>query len=140
MTKYAHIIDGRVHWIAPPDQGPELFQPGFLVPVPEATQQDDIELSPGVYGVPVSEPSTPEQRVAEINAEAQRRILAILPEWKQRNLTVRSVELLRIGPPNWSPAEQAEADAIQAQWDRIKAIRDASDVAIESGKEPAWPT
>ena len=80
-----------------------------------------------------------ERRKAQINAEAYQRIIAIAPEWKQRNWTARSVELLRVGPTSWGPTEQAEADAIQAAWDRITAIRDASNVAIESGNDPVWP-
>ena len=79
-------------------------------------------------------------RADKINVEAQRRIIAIAPEWKQRNWIARSVELLRIGPANWTPAEQAEADAIQAQWDQIKAIRDASNAAIDNANDTIWPT
>ena len=68
---------------------------------------------------------------APIKAEAMRRILAIVPEWKQRNLTARAAELLLIGEANWSIEEQAEADDMQAVWDQVCAIRAASD-AIEA--------
>ena len=66
---------------------------------------------------------------AEIGMEAERRILKVMPEWKQRNLTARGVELLqaRVLNGRWSPEDAAEAAAIQAQWDRVKAIRARSD-------------
>jgi hypothetical protein len=69
-----------------------------------------------------------EQRQAVKN-EAMRRILARLPDWKQRNMTARGVELLSINRRNaWMPEEQAEADTLQAAWDWVKAVRSASDV------------
>ncbi len=66
---------------------------------------------------------------ADIKAEAERRILAVLPEWKQRNLTARGIELLLALVKNrgWTAAETAEATAIQADWDKVKAIRARSD-------------
>lgn len=63
----------------------------------------------------------------DVKAEARRRILARLPDWKQANMTARGVELLRKGEVNWTPQEQAEADAITAAWDWVKAVRLASD-------------
>lgn len=64
---------------------------------------------------------------AAVKAEAARRILAILPEWKQRNLTARAAELAKIGEANWTQAEADEWAAGQALWDQVKAIRAASD-------------
>jgi len=64
--------------------------------------------------------------VSETKAEANRRILAILPEWKQRNYTARAVEKLaagEVGDDEWN--------AMNAAWTAIKAIRVASD-AIEA--------
>jgi len=66
-----------------------------------------------------------------VKAEAQRRIYAILPDWKQRNLTARAAELAIKGQANWTTQEQAEYTAGQAVWDQIKAIRAASD-ALEA--------
>lgn len=62
-----------------------------------------------------------------IKAEARRRILAVLPEWKQVNATARMTELLMLGPDQWTPAEQAEADALQALWGWVKTVRARSD-------------
>lgn len=59
-------------------------------------------------------------------SEAERRILAILPEWKQRNYTARAVEKVaagEVGDDEWN--------MMQASWDQIKAVRVASD-AIEA--------
>lgn len=69
--------------------------------------------------------------VAAVKEEAQRRILEILPEWKQRNLTARAAELAIKGVSNWTPEEQAEYEAGQAIWNQIKAVRAASD-ALEA--------
>jgi hypothetical protein len=72
----------------------------------------------------------------DVKAEAGRRILQIAPDWKQRNLTARGVELVLALVKNkpWTAEEAAEAQAIQAVWDRIKAVRAASD-----GLEAALP-
>lgn len=57
-------------------------------------------------------------------------ILAKVPDWKQRNMTARAVELLeaKAAGAKWSPEEQAEADAIRAAWRWIKERRARSDV------------
>lgn len=67
----------------------------------------------------------------DVKAEAYRRIVAVVPEYRQRNLIARATELLRKGVDNWTADEQAEWDAGQAIWDQVKAIRAASD-AIEA--------
>ncbi len=67
-----------------------------------------------------------ESKIAETKAEANRRILAILPEWKQRNYTARAVEKVaagEVGDDEWN--------AMSAAWSAIKAVRVASD-AIEA--------
>lgn len=58
-----------------------------------------------------------------IKTEAQRRILHILPEWKQRNLIARAAELAIKGSQNWTPDEIEEVSVGQALWDQIKYIR-----------------
>lgn len=67
-----------------------------------------------------------ERKVQDVKAEANRRILAILPEWKQRNYTARAVEKVaagEVGDDEWND--------MQTAWQQIKAIRVASD-AIEA--------
>lgn len=70
---------------------------------------------------------------AQVKDEASRRILSILPDWKQRNLTARAAELAKIlNDRAWSADEAAEWAAGQIAWDSIKAVRAASN-AIEAG-------
>lgn len=66
----------------------------------------------------------------EIKAEAQRRILAIAPAWRQSNMIARVLEMVRDNGANvsaWPIELQQENAAYQAVWDRIKAIRAFSD-------------
>lgn len=62
-----------------------------------------------------------------IKAEARRRIVARVPEWRQTNFTARMIELVRLGAQNWTPEQQAEAAAIEATWEWVKRIRARSD-------------
>lgn len=64
----------------------------------------------------------------QVKAEAERRILSIIPEWQQRNLIARAAELAIKGPANWTVNEKAEVTAGQAVWNRVKAIRAASNI------------
>lgn len=66
-----------------------------------------------------------------VKQEAGRRILAIAPEWQQRNMLARVAELLRIGEANLNAAEQAELAAIEAIWTTIKGLRAKSN-ALEA--------
>jgi len=70
------------------------------------------------------------EKIGWIQAEAMERIITIAPEWKQRNMIARSVELsdIRIGGGSLNETEQAEQSAMQSIWDRIKAIRAFSNV------------
>jgi len=63
-----------------------------------------------------------------VKAEAYRRIIAICPEWKQRNLTAQAAQLAKKGETNWTPEEAAAWAAGEAIWNQIAAIRAASDV------------
>jgi len=73
----------------------------------------------------------------QIKAQAMKDILAIAPEWKQRNMLARGLELQHKGAVNWSAAERVEIDAIQAIWAEIKAVRDNSDVGEKQINEAA---
>lgn len=64
--------------------------------------------------------------VAGIKKEAARRILAILPEWKQRNLTAQAAVLSEKGRANWTDAEADAWDAGAAIWAEVSGIRAAS--------------
>jgi hypothetical protein len=63
-----------------------------------------------------------------VKAEAYRRIIAICPEWKQRNLTARAAQLAKKGEANWTQDEAAEWAAGEAIWDQIATIRTKSGV------------
>lgn len=62
-----------------------------------------------------------------VKDEAYRRIVAICPEWKQRNLTAQATILAEKGRANWTADELAAWEAGEAIWQSIAAIRAASD-------------
>lgn len=64
--------------------------------------------------------------IESAKTEANRRILDILPEWKQRNYTARAVEKVASGEVG-----DAEWNDMDAAWSAIKALRVASD-AVEA--------
>ena len=64
----------------------------------------------------------------DVRAEAMRRILAIAPEWRQRNLTAQAAILAAKGRDNWTAADQAAWDAGEIKWAEIAALRAASNV------------
>ena len=68
-----------------------------------------------------------EQATIRIKAEAGRRILLIVPDWKQRNLLSEAVVLLDKGRAQWTPEEVAMWDAGKVMWLQAKAIRTKSD-------------
>lgn len=59
-----------------------------------------------------------------VNALAGEKILSVYPDWKQRNMTARMVELVRDGQ-----AGSTEGQQLAAVWDWIKSVRAASNVA-----------
>jgi len=69
-----------------------------------------------------------EQAVKDINAEAYARIVAIAPEYMQRNMTARGLEITQklVAGDALTQDEIDERDAIQAVWDQVKAIRAAA--------------
>ena len=83
----------------------------------------------------------PKPTADDVRAEAQRRIIALTGASslngcmvKQLNALLRATELAAKDSATWSPAEAAEAAALQAMADTVKAIRAASNVL-----EPAPP-
>lgn len=68
------------------------------------------------------------EQIADIKKQAMIAILAIAPEWKQRNMMARSLELERKDRKQGLTAEeQAEIDAMESVWAQVKAIRTQSD-------------
>ncbi len=87
---------------------------------------------------------TKEEKITEIKEEAQQQILDLAPEWKQRNMIARAVELVQLGQTT-----DPEFIAIQAVWDTVKVIRATSDqleadvnaANTEAGVDAVvWPT
>lgn len=115
---------------------------GGLIPNSD-TNPDWIE-----YQAWVAEGNTPdpeftdseidEQRIAEIKESAGNAIVTAIPEWKQRNNIARMLELVAKATDLsvLTVDEQAEINAAQADWDSIKAVRDASDTAEANGDNP----
>lgn len=65
-----------------------------------------------------------------IKDEASRRILAGIPDWKQRNLLARANELIRKEIKGTATVEEsAELDALEAQKAGLDSVRAASDAA-----------
>jgi len=76
-------------------------------------------------------------KVADIKVEANRRILAIVPEWKQRNLTAQAAQFAKQvadGIP-LTVEQQAMWDAGVAIWTEVAAIRTKSD-ELEASVDP----
>lgn len=65
----------------------------------------------------------------DVKSVAHKKIVAILPEWKQRNQLARTLELLdkKSAGSALTVEEQSEVDDIRAQWGRVQAIRSYSD-------------
>jgi hypothetical protein len=68
-----------------------------------------------------------EDQIRNVKAEANRRIIAIAPEWRQRNMIARSVELLSIGKDAWTQEQRDENLALELVWETVKMIRAKSD-------------
>jgi len=91
-----------------------------------------------------TDPEIDARRIAEIKKTAGTKIVEIMPEWKQRNNLARVLELLAMvtdvtGLPTEDQTELADA---LAEWDNLKAIRTASDIAETNGDNPddiVWP-
>lgn len=71
--------------------------------------------------------------IGRVKADAYSKIISIVPEWKQRNLTARGVQLLRKMIDDTASAEEiAEANDIETLWGEVKDVRNASDAAETS--------
>lgn len=86
---------------------------------------------------------TEERRIAAIKAKANDVITAEFPDWKQRNLTARAMEIINAAKDrNYTVEEQEELDEIEAIWSWIKLVRAASDAAEIEHKQVyqvVWP-
>jgi hypothetical protein len=83
--------------------------------------------------------------VDKVKEEAYRRIIAICPEWKQRNLTAQAAQLAKKGEANWTSEEQAAWAAGEAIWNQITVIRSKSNnletmdpIPVDFMKDEYW--
>ena len=88
---------------------------------------DRVEENRGVKDMPAAQVNA--ALIARVKSDAGQRIVAIVPEWKQRNLIARAALLSRKGEANWSADDSAAWAAGEAVWNRVVAIRSNSDAA-----------
>lgn len=107
-----------------------------LLPNYDAFESDTLQIGQYIEGFTAPQEeidSAKLERITRIKAEAQERIYAIVPAWKQTNLIARSIELRDIKDERaWTEIteiEAAEDAAIRAIWAQVKAIRAASNTA-----------
>jgi|GEM_PF-2802803 len=91
-----------------------------------------------------------EKKIA-VKALCRTKILAFISEWQQANYTARHSELIRICCKDDIPLTQSEEDEMammQGIWDRVKALRAASndieaeidtDANYDYNNSPLWP-
>lgn len=81
-------------------------------------------------GGSVSPYAAPPLTIDEVKAEAHRRIVAVMPEHKQRNLTALALETMQehgTNPALWPAGLKAINDVAKAKWGQIKDLRTKSD-------------
>jgi len=81
------------------------------------------------YVAPDPLPPLKASHIVSIKTEANRRIIEIVPEWKQRNLTAQAAQMAKQvadGTP-LTVEQQAAWDAGEAIWTKVAAIRAKSD-------------
>ena len=111
---------------------------------------DDMQIGASwdgeTYAMPPPEPKA-QPVPQDVKEEAGRRILYRFPDWKQRNMMARSIELQDIASERpWTTEETAEVVAFRAAWAWIQSVRDASDTIEAIDPIPAdfadntyWP-
>ena len=90
------------------------------------------------YVAPDPEALLRESLIKIIKTEAYERIIQIIPEWKQRNLTAQAAQLAEKGRVNWTAEELAAWDAGVLIWDQVSVIRSKSDSLEQSVLEMTY--
>jgi len=90
------------------------------------------------YVAPDPEALLRESLIKTIKTEAYERIIQIIPEWKQRNLTAQAAQLAEKGRVNWTAEELAAWDAGVLIWDQVSVIRSKSDSLEQSVLEMTY--
>ena len=139
---HALVFDGKVIQLeedtfpAPPEY--TWYDVSGINPRPEVGWECDG----GVFRI--TPPSVP--NIYTIKSEAFRRIVDEYPDWKQRNMAARGVELQDVWHKSgsWTDAETAEFVQIKSAWDWITATRSASDalegtLPLDFDNDAYWP-
>lgn len=137
--------DGTTEFELPEDPYNEYDMLIFNLTTPLTQEELDADnviktISDGTWNHTLLLDSFKSHYKAKVKAEANRRITGPardgdtgdytnMPEWKQRNYSARSLELVRIEAEGGTltSEQETELNAIDAIWGRIKAIRTASD-------------
>jgi len=90
-----------------------------------AVYADRVE---GVFTITDNLTKAKANQIGVLSDAAMQEILSLYPEWQQRNMTARGVELLEKKlDATLTAAEQTELDNLRSAWEAIKAIRAYSD-------------
>ncbi|WOO40370.1 hypothetical protein [Rubellicoccus peritrichatus] len=83
--------------------------------------------------------STNSEYQAAVKSEAGRRIIELIPEWKQRNLTARMLDLVgkQVAGLTLNGDELDEQLAIRSTWEVVAAIRTISGEIEELSPQPS---
>ncbi len=140
----ALIKDGKIHDVV----GAEfpVVEGYSWVDVPDDTQAGWDTWD----GSAVVKYTAPPATVADVKAEAGRRITSKYPAWKQTNMIAHSTELqeIRIVGGTLTADQQRETIELAAAWAWVRSVREASD-AIEADlpmsvsdmeADARWPT
>lgn len=72
----------------------------------------------------------------DIKDEAARRIIELVPEWKQRNLLAQASILTAKGSNNWDAEDTAKWEAGLHIWNKVALIRAKSDDLEQMNPRP----
>ena len=81
----------------------------------------------------------PKGVIAQVKEIAQKRIYAIAPEYKQRNMLAQAIELGSVPDSTRTQAQKDEALALKSIWAKINDIRRHSDYLEEQIKLGNYP-
>ncbi len=134
------IADHKPYWVpVTVDPAPALPGRGYRFSAPKT----EITAN-GVRQYRELEPVTVTPQM--VKREAHRRIVAVVPEWKQRNLTAQATLLAEKGRSAWTADELRDWNAGFAIWSQVAAIRAASDaieamnpIPVDFDDDRRWP-
>lgn len=130
----SQLAEGKPRWLPVEIEGYEPFDPASEFRAGPIYTVDARRVVEEYTVLPKSEDAILTMKldkVAAIKAEAQRRIIDIMPAHRQTNWLALKAEMdLRHGPDptNWPEDVRAAVAVVLPLWDQIKALRVRSDV------------